>query len=263
MATEQDPLSDRRRALIREWKQEEKRPFSGWDFSYLDDKWEEEPPPWSYMDQVRALLPGSTSLLDLGTGGGEKLLPLRGLWPPRVAVTEGYAPNLRLAREQLEPLGVQVVHSETNVYDSLPFEDGAFGLVIDRHSGFNVAVVKRVLAPGGTFLTQQVDGTNLADLSAAFECEQPWTWFTLEWVLDQIAQTRLIVEQARAWSGKTRIHSVGALVYYLKAVPWTVEGFSVATHLPTLLKLQDRLEREGTLEFTSRSMIVRVRKPQL
>jgi len=261
MTTEHDSLSEREQVLVREWKAEEQRPFTGWDFSYLDDQWEEEQPPWDYMEQVRALLPGATALLDLGTGGGEILLSLHHLWPPRVAVTEGYAPNLRLARERLEPLGVQVVHSETALYDLLPFEAGAFDLVTNRHSGFNVAEVERVLAPGGTFLTQQVDGTNLADLSAAFDCEQPWTWFTLEWVLEQMTGTSLVVEQARAWSGVTSFHSVGALVYYLKAVPWIVEGFSVETHLPTLLKLQDRLEREGTLAFADKSMIVRAKKP--
>ena len=261
METQQDPLSEREQALIREWKAEETQPFGGWDFSYLDGKWEEERPPWSYVDQVRAALPGAAALLDLGTGGGEKLLGLQDLWPPHVAATEGYAPNLCLARDRLEPLGVQVVHSETSIHDLLPFEDETFDLVIDRHSGFNLAEVERVLSPGGTFLTQQVDGTNLADLSAAFECEQPWPWFTLEWVLDQIAQRSLVIEQARAWSGTTRFHSVGALVYYLKAVPWTVEGFSVEKHLPYLLKLQNRLEREGTLAFTCKSMIVQVRKP--
>mgnify|MGYP000278906337 CR=1 FL=1 len=54
---------------------------------------------------------------------------------------------------QLEPLGVQVVHSETALYDLLPFEDGSFDLAINRHSGLNIAEVERVLAPGGTSLT--------------------------------------------------------------------------------------------------------------
>ena len=80
-------------------------------------------------------------------------------------------------------------------------------------------------------------------------------------MLDRIAETSLVVEQAEAWNGVTRFHSVGALVYYLKAVPWTVEGFSVETHLPYLLKLQERPEQEGMLEFTCKSMIVRARKP--
>jgi SAM-dependent methyltransferase len=255
------PLTERQQALVQEWKAEEQRPFSGWDFSYLDGRWEEEQPPWSYVDQVRAVLPGATALLDLGTGGGEILLSMRDLWPPRVAVTEGYAPNLALVRERLAPLGVEVVQSETPLTDRLPFADRAFDLVIDRHSGFNVAEVERVLAPGGTFVTQQVDGTNLADLSAAFDAEQPWTWFTLDWVLEQIAETSLMVEHAQAWQGTTRFHSVGALVYYLKAVPWTVEGFSVETHLNDLLKLQERLARTGTLGFTAKSMIARAKKP--
>jgi SAM-dependent methyltransferase len=255
------PLSSCYRDLIEEWRREERRPFCGWDFSYLDDKWKEERPPWSYVDRVRSLLPGASSLLDLGTGGGEKLLKLRALWPPRVAVTEGYAPNLSLVRERLEPLGVQVVQSETPLYDTLPFEDNSFDLVIDRHSGFNIVEVERTLAPGGTFLTQQVEGTNMADLSAAFDCQQPWTHFTLDYMLDQIRETHLVVEVAQGWSGKTRIRSVGALVYFLKAVPWIVEGFSVDTHLPYLLKLQQRLEREGTLEFTTKSMLVQARKP--
>ena len=70
-----------------------------------------------------------------------------------------------------------------------------------------------------------------------------------------------MTSRAQAWQGQTRFRSVGALVYYLKAVPWTVEGFSVKTHLPYLLKLQARLQREGTLAFTGKSMIVRAKKP--
>ena len=68
--------------------------------------------------------------------------------------------------------------------------------LIDRHTSFNIAEVERVLTPGGVFLTQQVDGRNLADLSAAFDTQQPWTFFTLDFVLDQIAETDLVVEMA-------------------------------------------------------------------
>ena len=49
---------------------------------------------------------GAQSVLDLGTGGGERLLELREDWPARVAATEGYAPNLALATERLAPYGV-------------------------------------------------------------------------------------------------------------------------------------------------------------
>jgi SAM-dependent methyltransferase len=39
----------------------------------------------------------------------------------------------------------------------LPFADGAFDLAINRHESFRGDEAYRVLAPGGTFLTLQVD----------------------------------------------------------------------------------------------------------
>jgi hypothetical protein len=56
--------------------------------------------------------------------------------------------------------------------------------------------------------------------------------------------------------------SVGALVCYLRAVPWIVDGFSVATHLPYLERQQARLEQEGQLAFTQRLFVLRARKEQ-
>ncbi|MBN1994111.1 MAG: ClbS/DfsB family four-helix bundle protein [Anaerolineae bacterium] len=242
------------------WQAAARQPFSGWDFSYLADKWLEEKPPWSYGVMARELMAQAQAVLDLGTGGGEKLLGFKDVFPPRVVATEGYPLNFRLARERLEPLGVEVVESDDSLFEILPFENEAFDLVLDRHTGFNIAEVERVLAPGGVFLTQQVDGRNLNDLSAAFDCEQPWTYFTLDFVLDTIKETDLVVEMAQEWTGKLIFKDIGAMVYYLQAVPWIVENFSVERNFDHLLALQRRLEQEGELAFGQRLMVVRVSK---
>jgi len=256
----QGQLSNREQELIEQWEREEQEPFAGWDFSHLDGRWHTEDPPWSYEEMARSLMVTSSSVLDMGTGGGERLLDFQDVWPPRVAVTEGYAPNLRLVRERLEPLGVEVVESRTPLYDELPFENSSFDLVMNRHSGFNISEVERVLAPGGTFLTQQVDGRSGVDLARAFGCNPPWTHFTLDWVLDQIKETQLVVEIAQEWTGKEVFDDVGAIVYYLKAVPWTVEGFSVERNKAHLLALQQRLEREEELAFSDMLMLVKAIK---
>jgi hypothetical protein len=65
---------------------------------------------------------------------------------------------------------------------------------------------------------------------------------------------------AEEWSGDYSFTDVGAIVYYLKAVPWLVEGFSVDTHVDDLLRLQERLEREGELVFEARKMLIEARK---
>ncbi len=58
------------------WKQEEAHAFGGWDFSYLDGRWEDGKLPWGYKKMVLSYLKPSDYLLDMGTGGGEFLLTL-------------------------------------------------------------------------------------------------------------------------------------------------------------------------------------------
>jgi len=248
-------------SLLKEWKEEENEPFRGWDFSHLSGRFIRDTPPWSYAGMARELLSASSSALDLGTGGGERLREFKDVLPERTVATEGYRPNFILALKRLEPLGIEVVECKDSLQQELPFGDEEFSLVINRHTSFNVSEVERVLSPGGSFLTQQVDGGNLADLSAAFGDKQPWPFFTLEFVIEKIEATNLIVEMAQKWTGRASFKDVGAVVYYLRAVPWTVpQGFSVEKHHVHLRNLQRRLEKEGVLSFEQKLFMVRARK---
>ena len=68
------------------WLHEEKFLFEGWDFSHLDGRMFEDEIPWSYDQRAVELMGEATSLLDMETGGGERLLSLRKHWPAQVAV---------------------------------------------------------------------------------------------------------------------------------------------------------------------------------
>jgi hypothetical protein len=65
--------------------------------------------------------------------------------------------------------------------------------------------------------------------------------------------------QAEEWSGELVFTDVGAIVYYLKAVPWLVPGFSVDRHLDTLLTLHSRLERGEGLVFQAKKCLIEAR----
>ena len=70
-----------RAELVDTWLREERQPFAGWDFSYLDGRLTGEREHWSYLDRAAELMRGSSSVIDMDTGGGEKLLSLREHWP--------------------------------------------------------------------------------------------------------------------------------------------------------------------------------------
>jgi SAM-dependent methyltransferase len=247
--------------LIAYWKQEEQAPFSGWDFSHVAGRMVEEQAPWSYATRAAELMRHATAVLDLETGGGERFLELRECWPPKVVVTESYPPNFQLASARLAPLGVQVFDVESTNEGPQPFADGEFDLIVNRHAAFNPAEVARMLAPGGTFLTQQVHGLTLHDLLAVFDAKPQWPNATPEHYLPRLTAAGLTIVTANDWSGVLAFTDVGAVVYYLKAVPWLVPGFMVETHLAALLRLQAQLDRGEGLRFAAKQYFIEAWKP--
>ena len=94
-------MGEDRAGLVEAWLREEEQPFTGWDF-----------PIWmgacggsGSRGRTRTGQRSSSSVIDLDTGGGEKLLGLREHWPARVVATEDYGPNFELASERLFAAG--------------------------------------------------------------------------------------------------------------------------------------------------------------
>ena len=254
-------MGEDRAELLETWLREERQPFSGWDFSHLDGRLRGEREPWSYLDRAAELMRRSSSVVDLDTGGGERLLRLREHWPPRVVVTEDYPPNFELVRERLTPMGVEVVRAAVSDTGPMPFGDGEFDLVLNRHAQFNPSEVARVLSPGGAFLTQQVHGMWLWELQAAFDVSPPFPENAPAKYVPKLEAAGLVMEAVEEWEGRMAFLDVGAIVYYLKAVPWDVPGFTVKTHLRYLLALQERLESGEELSFHTARFLLEARKP--
>ena len=250
-----------RDTLIESWHREEATPFAGWDFSYLNGRMIEGQAPWSYTARAAELLDGAHAALDLDTGGGERLLMLRPHWPVRVVATEAYPPNVVIARDALAPHGAHVVRVSSEDETPFPFADGAFDVVLDRHASFDSGEIARMLVPGGVFLTQQVHGRWAEDLLACFGATPPYPNASVEQYLPRLRAAGMEVMDVREWTGTLAFTDVGAIVYYLKAVPWMVPEFGVDRYLPDLLALQDRLDTGEELAFTARKYLIEARKP--
>lgn len=250
-----------RDALLESWLKEERHPFEGWDFSHLHGRMSEEKPPWSYMERAAELMQQSTSVIDIDTGGGERLLEFKEYWPQSVAATEGYPPNVELASARLSPLGVKVLSVQLTETTSISVDDREFDLILNRHGVINPSEFARILAPGGSLFTQQVHGLWAWDLVQAFGIDQPTLTASPEKYTPLLEAVGLEVVQINDWRGKLSFTDVGAIVYYLKAVSWTVPGFTVETHKDYLFALQERVEAGAELAFTAALYLLEARKP--
>ena len=236
--------------------------FAGWDFSYLSraERMQTSPWAWSYGSLVIPLARNASALLDMGTGGGEFLASLQPL-PPVTVATEGFAPNVPLARERLEPLGARVVEVDDD--GQLPLEDGTFDLVINRHESYDPAEVLRVLRPGGTFITQQVGGEDDLDLNRLLgaDATHPYAHWTATHASDELRAVGFELLHQREAFPFTRFYDVGAIAYYLKAVPWQIPDFSVERYRDQLRALHDRLVAEGYVDIRNHRFLLIARKP--
>jgi SAM-dependent methyltransferase len=232
-------------------------PLVGWDTSYGGRITAVD--PWDYTAMVVVAARNSPDLLDMGTGGGEWLsrLPYR---PPRTVATEGWPPNVPVAQARLRPLGIEVVAVEgapDNVDQDgdapggdLPFADGSFQLVVNRHESYLPREVRRVLAPDGLFLTQQVGSGVADDLRRLLTGEPPEpaarSW-TREVAVGQVEAAGFKVEDSGDGDQIVSFADVGALVWYLVHLPWVWPDFSLDAHRDALTRLHEQARGGATL----------------
>ena len=245
--------------LKADWEKEVQRSFTGWDFSYLAERCASTPLPWEYRDWVNRWRTPTAMLLDMGTGGGEFLLSL-GHPPECTCVTEGYAPNLQLCQEKLAPTGITVRDIASD--EAIPYPDASFDLVINRHESFSPAEVRRVLRPGGHFVTQQVGGQNNLDLSRRLlpDYQPALPDHTLAVVAAKMGASGFSIIAAEESFPTVRYCDVGALVFMASILTWEFPGFSVDGCFDRLLTLQAEWEQTGVITGTEHRFLIAAQK---
>lgn len=241
--------------LITNWKKDEKAHFEGWDFSYLKGRMIEDKLPWNYIKLAREFSKKSENMLDMGTGGGEILLQIKPA-AKKIIATEGYPPNVIVARKNLKKLKVKVFDFSKHNVKKMPFPDDSFDLIINRHDAYDLDEVYRILKPNGIFLTQQVGTGNLRNLKKFFGVESRFKGMSLKDQIPLFKKAGFKILKKKEFTGNYHFKDVGALVYYLHAIPWVVKDFSVDSHKNYLLKLNKRKK----LEFALKRFLIVARK---
>lgn len=234
--------------------------FEGWDFSYLGStgRMKEFPLSWNYRNKVMTEMQGISSLLDMGTGGGEFLSTLKPL-PKYTCATEGYKPNIPVAKSRLEPLGVRVFEVENDEY--LPFDDESFELIINKHESYLPKEIRRVLKNKGIFVTQQVGGSNDKEINELLKASEiEFIDWDLKKAVGQLKTTGLKILEEKEDLVKTRFYDIGAIVYYLKAVPWQVPDFTIERYFDRLVEIHNIIDESGYIDVTCHRFFIMASK---
>lgn len=135
---------------------------------------------WSWRQKVLDFLKPESALLVLSDDADE-ILALRHPF----SQTSAASPDTGALEKRLAPLGVSVGKIDAQS-GRLPFPDASFSLILCRETPYTLSEIRRVLKPGGYFLTQQIGGSDAARARAAlgllpenpaFNLENEWPRF--------------------------------------------------------------------------------------
>jgi len=235
-------------------------PVAGWDFSWFEGRATEERPSWGYARMMAARMATARAALDIQTGGGEVLAEVAQP-PPVLVATESWPPNAAIAAGRLRPRGGRVVQAADDA--GLPFAPGSFDLVVSRHPVEVVwPEIARVLQPGGCYFSQEVGAGSNRELTDFMMGPQP--------VGDSRRAHRavagaeaagLIVTDVREQALRTVFNDVGAVVYFLRKVLWTVPGFTVPAYHEQLRRLHGQIQAQGPFVAHAQRFLIEARKP--
>jgi SAM-dependent methyltransferase len=239
-------------------------PTAGWDFSWFDGRAMEERPSWGYSRLLSARLTRSAAALDIQTGGGEVLagaLRSAGRPPAMLVATESWPPNLAIARRNLEPFGGTVAEVADDA--DLPLRTGSFDLVVSRHPTEVLwPEIARVLAPGGSYLSQQVGAGSNREMTDFMMGPQPVDpGRSPQVAVAEATAAGLDVTDLRAQALRVEFFDVAAVVYFLRKVLWTVPGFTVDGYREPLARMHEHIGVRGSFACHSQRFLIEVGKP--
>jgi SAM-dependent methyltransferase len=177
-----------------------------------------------------------------------------------LVATESWRPNIDVARRNLRRVRARVVEADDEA--DLPFLRGSFDLVASRHPTDVVwEEIARVLRPGGTYLSQQVGAGSNRELTDFMMGPQEVSQSrSAQRAVADAELAGLEVIDLREQALRVEFFDIGAVVYFLRKVLWTVPDFTVDGYREQLARLHEHIQAHGPFVSHAQRFLIEARK---
>lgn len=136
----------------------------GWDFSKLKYSLVDES-AFQYFDEINKNVTSNTILLDIGTGGGEKLINLISNECLLKIGTDFSEEMIKIANQNNINDKIKFFEMDSeNIY----FPNNFFDIICARHTPFKIEEIYRLLKNDGLFFSEQIDEDDCKSLKKIF-----------------------------------------------------------------------------------------------
>ena len=146
--------------------------IGNWDFDQIKYK-TEKLTSWDFYEKIKEYTTKDSICLDLGTGGGEKVLKY---YPEvkKIYATDFSSQMINTAKENLKAYPERNVEFMQMDNLNMTFEDETFDLISARHTVIDAKQIYKALKPNGVLVIEGVDQKDCWELKTLFERGQAY-----------------------------------------------------------------------------------------
>ena len=236
-------------------------PKIGWDFSKVFERVNTIGKKWNFLDIVKNHLKKETILLDIGTGGGEKILKMAKYVEKAFGIDISKGMIITAKKNQVESKMSNVEFKLANA-NKLPFPKDYFDVVTCKHAPFSVKELFRVLKPNGIFITQQVgeeDKQNIKDIFGRGQSFGEKDGTSMNKYIKELKKFGFEILKEDTYDATQYFESMEDIIFLLKNTP-IIPNFKIEKDKEYLEEFKKKYKTEKGIETNSNRYLIISRK---